>query len=135
MPHTNVYKASSHLIMDIPSCNEKKLHLASMEIWTENTRNITQFFSEIVAKEKRVAGYKFNQRCFICDEGGYNYNAITEVYGEDFCNALVRGCQWHLKNDGDRYTHGIQRYVQGHLPSIMCSLNDFKVQRAESQIR
>ena len=81
---------------------KKILCLASMEIQTENMHDITQFFrffNEIVAKEKKVPGYKFNPRCFICDEGGYNYSAITEVYGEDFCNACVKGCQWHFKND------------------------------------
>ena len=121
---------------------KKILHLASMEIRTENTHDIAQFFrffNEIVAKEKKVPGYKFNPRCFICDEGGYNYNVISDVYGEDFCNAHVKGCQWHFKNDViKKLTHipiGIQRYVQGHLPSIMCSHNDFKVQHAESQIR
>ena len=44
-----------------------------MEIWTENTHDIDQFFrffNEIVAKEKNVPGYKFNPRCFTCDEGG-----------------------------------------------------------------
>ena len=52
---------------------KKILHLASIEIWTENMCDITQFFrffNEIVAKEKKVPGYKFNPRCFICDEGG-----------------------------------------------------------------
>ena len=81
---------------------KKILHLAIMEIWTENTCDIAQFFrffNEIVAKEKIVPGYKFNPRCFICDEGEYNYNAITEVYGEDFCNVHVKGCHWHFKND------------------------------------
>ena len=81
---------------------KKILCLASMEIQTENMCDITQFFrffNEIVAKEKKVPGYKFNPKCFICDEGGYNYNAITEVYGEDFCYACVKGCQWHFKND------------------------------------
>ena len=109
-----------------------------MESQTENTHDIAQFFrffNEIVAKEKKVPGYKFNPRCFICDEGGYNYNAITEVYGEDFCNAHVKGCQWHFKNDVIKKLTHIQRYVQGHLPSIVCSNNEFKVQCAESQIR
>ena len=52
---------------------KKILHLASMEIRSENTRDIAQFFgffNEILAKEKKIPGYKFNPRCFICDEGG-----------------------------------------------------------------
>ena len=52
---------------------KKILHLASMEIHSENTQDITQFFSffnEIVAKEKKIPRYKFNPRCFICDDGG-----------------------------------------------------------------
>ena len=81
---------------------KKILCLASIEFCSENTSDITQFFSffsEIVAKEKKVPGYKFNPRCFICDEGRYNYNAITQVCGEDFCNERIKGCQWHFKND------------------------------------
>ena len=76
--------------------------LASMEIHSENMRDIAQFFSffnEILAKEKKIPGYKFNLRCFVCDEGGYNYNTIPQVYGEDFCNMHIKGCQWHFKND------------------------------------
>ena len=74
---------------------KKILCLASMEIHTENTQDIAQlfrFFNEIVAKEKKIPGYKFNLRCFVCDEEGYNYSTITEVYGQDFCNAWIKGC-------------------------------------------
>ena len=82
---------------------KKILHLASMEICSENSQDIVQFFSffnEIVAKEKKILRYKFNPRCFICDGGGgYNYNAITQVYGQGFCNECIKGCQWHFKND------------------------------------
>ena len=81
---------------------KKNLHLASMEIHSENTCDIAQFFSffnEILAKEKKIPGYKFNLRCFICDEGGYNYNTITQVCREDFCNTHIKGCHWHFKND------------------------------------
>ena len=51
---------------------KKILHLASVKIHSENTSDIAQFFSffnEIAAEEKKVPGYKFNLRCFICDEG------------------------------------------------------------------
>ena len=75
---------------------KKILRLASMEIHSENMRDIAQFFSffnEILAKEKKIPGYKFNPRYFVCDEGEYNYNTITQVYGEDFCNIHIKGCQ------------------------------------------
>ena len=117
------------------------LHLASMEIWTENTCDNTQFFrffNEIVAKEKKVPGYKFNPRCSICDEGEYNYNAITEVYGDNFCNAHVKGCQWHFKNDVIKKLTHIPMEYRDMFKDIchqLCVVNDFKVQHAESQIR
>ena len=88
--------------MDIPPCYEKNFAPCQYGICSENTRDIAQFFSffnEILAKEKKIPGYKFNPRCFVCDKGGYNYNAITQVYGEDFCNMRIKGCQWHFKND------------------------------------
>ena len=44
-------------------------------------------------------GYKFNPQYFVCDEGGANYKAVREVYGEDFVRHRVKGCQWHFKSD------------------------------------
>ena len=80
----------------------KILQLASMEIRTENTEDITiffLFFNEIREKHTGKIGIKFNPQCFVCEESGANYVAITAVYGEDFCNNLIKGCQWHFKND------------------------------------
>ena len=104
---------------------KKILRLASMEICSENTRDIAQFFSlfnEILAKEKKIPGYKFNPRCFVCDEGGYNYNAITQVYGEDFCNMCVKGCQWHFKNDVVKKSTHIPIEFRDMFKDICCQL-------------
>ena len=81
---------------------KKILHLASMEIGSENTCNITQFFSffnEIVAKEKKSLDRNSIQDVLFVMRGGYNYNAITQIYGEDFCNEHVNSCQWQFRND------------------------------------
>ena len=70
------------------------------EFLLENTCDIAQFFSffnEILAKEKKIPGYKFNLRCFICDEGGYNYNAITQVYGEDSATCALKAASGTLR--------------------------------------
>ena len=100
--HKHVQGLKSLGIWTFHPTMKKILCLASMEIHSENTSDIAQFFSffnKIVAKEKKVPGCKYNLRCFVCDEEGYNYNAITQVYGEDFCNEHEKGCQWHFKND------------------------------------
>ena len=31
-----------------------------------------------------------------CDEAGANWQAIREVYGEEFYKNKVAGCQWHF---------------------------------------
>ena len=41
----------------------------------------------------------FKPHYFVCDEGGANYKAICEVYGDKFCKERVKGCQWHFKCD------------------------------------
>lgn len=92
----------------------KILRLASMEIRTENSEDIAIFFrlfNEVLAKEKGEPGYKFNPRCFVCDEGGANYKGIALVYGQDFCSDRVRGCQFHFKHD-------LQRKAQRINPDI-----------------
>ena len=63
------------------------LRLASMEMRTENTNDISIFFTlfnEVLQKVSGIEGYKFNPWCFMCDEGGANYRAVRDVYGEEF---------------------------------------------------
>lgn len=81
-----------------------------MEIRTENTEDITKFFlffNEIMEKHTGKIGIKFNPRCIVCDESGANYAAIRAVYGEDFCNNCVKGCQWHFKNDVNKKANDV----------------------------
>ena len=53
----------------------------------------------MLAEISNRPGYKFNPRYFVCDEGGANYKAVHDVYGEDFVRHRVKGCQWHFKSD------------------------------------
>ena len=43
----------------------------------------------------------------MCDEGGANYRAVREVYGEEFCRGQVRGCQFHFKQQVQKQKHQI----------------------------
>ena len=51
----------------------------------------------MLEKVSGIPNYKFNPRCFLCDEAGANYKAIRLVYGDEFCQDRVRGCQFHFK--------------------------------------
>ena len=51
--------------------------------------------------------YEFQPRYFVCNEGGANYKAIREVYGDEFCKNRVKGCQWHFKSDGRRHAQKV----------------------------
>ena len=81
-----------------------------MDICTENANDIAKFFTlynEILQKETGKEGYHFNPHYFMCDEGSANYCAIRQVYGENFTNARVVGCQWHFKNDVNRHSKDV----------------------------
>ena len=81
------------------------LHLASMEIQSENSKDIAQFFklfNELVGKVSKTEGKMFNPKTFMCDEGGANHKAIRIVYGDEFAKTRVVGCQWHFQNDASR---------------------------------
>ena len=63
------------------------LRLASMEIRSENSKDIAQFFklfNELVTKVSKTEAKMFNPRTFMHDEGGANHKAIRIVYGDDF---------------------------------------------------
>ena len=85
--HTHVHSFKSlGLWMYHPSMY-KILHLASMDIQSENSQDITTFFklfNEILQIETGNKDYKFNPRTFMCNEGSANYRAIQIVYGDDF---------------------------------------------------
>ena len=71
-----------------------------MEMRSENSEDIViyfRLFNEMLEKVSGIPNYKFNLRCFLCDEAGVNYKAVRIVYGDDFCKDRVHGCQFHFK--------------------------------------
>ena len=100
--HTQVYGFKSLGLWLIHPAMKKILRLASMELRSENHKDIALFFSlfnEILSTVSGVPNYKFNPRYFVCDEAGANYKAITELYRAEFSAMRVKGCQWHFKSD------------------------------------
>ena len=86
------------------------IHLASMEMCTENAEDIAllfRLFNEILQKVTGNDKYKFNPRCFLCDGAGANYKAIKLVYGEEFCKERVHGCQFHFKQQVQKKKHEV----------------------------
>ena len=82
------------------------LRLASMEIRSEKYIHIAAFFrlfNKMLAEVKGEPGFMFRPRYFVCDEGGANFKAVREVYGDAFCKERVKGCQWHFKSDARRH--------------------------------
>ena len=82
------------------------LRLASMELQSENYIEISRFFTlfnRVCSHVKGESGYKFNPCFFICDEGGANWKALHHIYGQQFTEAHIRGCQWHFKSDVRNY--------------------------------
>ena len=78
------------------------LHLASMELRSENHVEISHFFAlfnRVLSQVKGQPGYKFNPCFFICNEGGANWKALHHIYGEQFTEGRVQGCQWHFQSD------------------------------------
>ena len=68
--------------------------LASMDLRTENNKDIALFFSLFNEMLQKVTGkpdYIFNPCYFLCAEGGANHNAIKIFYGEGFCKERVVG--------------------------------------------
>ena len=109
--HTRVYGFKSLGMWLLHPAMKKMLRLASMEIRSENYRDIALFltlFNEMLATVKNEPGYKFNPRYFVCDEAGANYKAIAEVYGTEFAAIRVKGCQWHFKSDVKNHVSKLQ---------------------------
>ena len=100
--HTWVYGFKTLAMWLIHPAMKQILRLVSMELCSKNYLDISLFlhlFNETLAEISNRPGYKFNLRYFVHDEGGANYKAVHEVYGEDFVRHRVKGCQWHFKSD------------------------------------
>ena len=108
--HTRVDGFKSFALWLIHGPMKEMLRLASMEIRSENTNDISIFFTpfnEVLEQVSGIKGHKLNLRCFMCDEEGTNYRAVREVYGEEFCRDWVRGCQFHFKQQVLKRKHQI----------------------------
>ena len=85
-------------------------HLATMDVKKENKDMVVLFFSssnKALAECKGEPGYKFNPMMICCDEAGANWQAIREVYGEEFYKNKVAGCQWHFIRCAEHQLHNI----------------------------
>ena len=110
--HTRVHGFKSFTLWLIHGPMQEMICLASMEKKTENSNDIAiffQLFNEILEKVSGIPNYKFNPRCFLCDEGGVNYKAVKIVCGEDFCHDRVRGCQFHFKQQVQKKKHEVPK--------------------------
>ena len=108
--HTQVYGFKTFAMWLIHPAMKQILRLASMELHSDNHMDISLFlrlFNEMLAEISKRPGYKFNPRYFVCDEGGANFKAVLEVYGEDFVRHHVKGCQWHFKSDVKNHTNKV----------------------------
>ena len=98
--HTRVHGFKSLGLWLFHPTMRKVIRLASMDIRTENTKNIALFFNlfnEILRKVSANPEYKFNPCYFLYDDGGANHKAIKADYGEDFCKTRVVTCKWHFR--------------------------------------
>ena len=108
--HTRVYGFKTFALWLLHPAMKQMIWLASMEIRSENHIHIAVFFrlfNQMLAEIKGEEGFMFKPRYFICDEGGANYKAVREVYGDDFCKNRVKGCQWHFKSDKTKHANKV----------------------------
>ena len=79
--------------------------LAVMDVRGETKKDLKKFielFNEILEEVTGQEGYKFNPRYFIVDHAGANFNALEDVYGEEFVSTRVMGCGWHFEKDAKK---------------------------------
>ena len=108
--HTRVYGFKTFGLWLQHPAMKMMVRLASMEIHSENHVHIAAFFrlfNKMLSEVKGEENYKFQPRYFVCDEGGANYKAIREVYGDEFCKNRVKGCQWHFKSNARRHAQKV----------------------------
>ena len=87
----------------------KILKLASMEVRKEDTTNIKlfwQLFNEVLTKVNGKPTY-FNPKGIMVDEAGPNYCGVKEVFGQQYCDDKVVGCQLHYKKNVHLKSHRI----------------------------
>ena len=78
------------------------LCLASMEVKTENTCDIAQFWhllSELIHEESGDKQYSFNWKAYIVNENGANMCGTKEAHAECVAATKVKICQFYFKND------------------------------------
>ena len=113
--HTHVHGFKSLGLWFYHPTMRKIIRLASMDIRSENTKDIALFFTmfnEILQNVTGKPDYKFNPRYFMCNEGGTNHKAIKYAYGEEFAKARVVGCQWHFRSNATKKARSMPEDMQ-----------------------
>ena len=108
--HSRVQNFKSLGMWLVHPAMKKIIRLASMDIRSENHKDIALFFrmfNKMLAEVKGDENYKFNPRYFVCDESGANYKALGLVYGERFASLRAKGCQWHFKQDMQKHVKNV----------------------------
>ena len=113
--HTHVHGFKSLGLWLYHPILRKIIRLASMDIRTENTKDIAlcfTMFNEILQKVTGKPNYKFNPRYTMYNGGGANHKAIKYVYGEEFAKARVVVCQWHFRRNATKKARSMPEDMQ-----------------------
>ncbi len=81
---------------------------------SENIQDISTFFclwNEILAKEKKQEGYKFNPATFMCDSSGANFQAVRQVYRDLEPHCIVT-CRWHFLHNTENSVKNVAQDQQ-----------------------
>ena len=81
---------------------QKQIPLATMDCEKEDRINAKNFFATWnEALSEFQEGLTFDSTGVILDERGSNWNAIKEIYGEEFLNRC-QSCEFHFKQSVNR---------------------------------
>ena len=108
--HTRVVGYKSIALWVLHPATHSLLRLCNMEMKSESTLNIAQFFelfNEILSQVKGEENYRFNPIKIMSDELAANKAALRQVFGEEFVNAKCISCSWHYKHDMRQHTSKI----------------------------
>jgi hypothetical protein len=82
----------------------KQVPLAVMEAESEDTKNISLFwtlFNEILKKISGKKDYMFNPIGFCTDMAGANFAGIANIFGDDMKSA-IKSCEFHFKEQRNK---------------------------------
>lgn len=118
--------------------NHKLIRLASMDVKSESTENISTFWSlvnSMLEDYTKMPTFRFHPTTIVTDEAGANFTSILKVFGIKTCEENIQTCLLHFKNSVNKMANKCAGHVSVKFKELAGELENVESVKAYKDVR